>query len=266
MPQLLIGTRVRRGAAACCLIAASACARGPRPASAPIVTDRPDFTESPSTVPLGMAQAEAGYTAARDEDMRAQTVGELLVRVGIDERAELRIGVNSYVVADLDGGGRERGYEDPTLGFKLGLVRPDSTASRLVPELSLIGDATIPTRGGPFRESTVQPQALLAASWELGGGATFSANGGYAAATDDGTRFGQRSGSASLGYGFGERTAVFAEYFAFTAGPAGGAAHYLDGGLTYLLSPELQLDARGGVGANGRSPDGFWGVGVSARW
>lgn len=40
---------------------------------APLVTDRPDFTEASSTVGLGVAQLEVGYTYASDDDGTTST-------------------------------------------------------------------------------------------------------------------------------------------------------------------------------------------------
>src|SRR5687767_7085827 len=62
-----------------------------------IVTDRPDFTESPVAVPRGAVQVEMGNTYERADDVRANTLGEMLVRVGVHRGLELRLGLPSYV-------------------------------------------------------------------------------------------------------------------------------------------------------------------------
>ena len=63
----------------------------------PLVTDRPDFTEASSTVGLGVAQLEFGYTYTYDNDgtqsTRTHSFGEPLLRVGIlAEWLEFRCG------------------------------------------------------------------------------------------------------------------------------------------------------------------------------
>ena len=65
----------------------------------PLVTDRPDFTEASSTVGLGVAQLEFGYTYSFDNDGTDQTtghsIGEPLLRYGILANwFELRIATN----------------------------------------------------------------------------------------------------------------------------------------------------------------------------
>ena len=51
--------------------------------------------------------------------------------------------------------------------------------------------------------------------------------------------------------------------------PTGAASnapeHYLDGGLTFLLTDDLQLDWRAGFGLNDASDDFFTGVGFVFR-
>jgi hypothetical protein len=47
----------------------------------------------------------------------------------------------------------------------------------------------------------------------------------------------------------------------------GPNASFFDGGLTYLINDNLQLDARVGIGVfNAESPDYFTGFGVSWRY
>src|SRR5215207_9321663 len=62
----------------------------------PLITDRPDFTESTETVPRGHFQVEGGTTLNRVEDEDSTSFGELLVRIGTGERWETRLGLGSY--------------------------------------------------------------------------------------------------------------------------------------------------------------------------
>jgi hypothetical protein len=64
-----------------------------------------------------------------------------------------------------------------------------------------------------------------------------------------------------------ERTRSFVEYFGlYYDGLAGdGPEHYLDGGFTYLVNNDLQLDLRAGKGLSDAADDFFTGVGLSVR-
>src|SRR5688500_373298 len=87
-----------RGLAPLALLPAAACVTAPGGPRTPLVTDRPDFTESAVTVPGGV-QVEAGATYAGEAGADGTTVGEVLVRAALTPRAELRVGVPSYVTA-----------------------------------------------------------------------------------------------------------------------------------------------------------------------
>ena len=70
--------------------------RDPAPLTAPLVTDRPDFTESTKTIPRGHLQIEAGFTFVYDrrgdDRLRDHAAPELLLRIGLADDFELRIG------------------------------------------------------------------------------------------------------------------------------------------------------------------------------
>lgn len=66
------------------------------PSREPLISDRPDFTESTSTVHPGEVQAEGRYTFSQVSDERSSAAGELLVRIGVTRRAELRLEPGSY--------------------------------------------------------------------------------------------------------------------------------------------------------------------------
>src|SRR3954447_23328722 len=81
----------------------------------PLNTDRPDFTEGTATVPAGHYQLEGGYTFTRQGTDDSQSLGELLLRIGVNDRVEARLGIGSYDWDDpgIPGEPRISGYEDP---------------------------------------------------------------------------------------------------------------------------------------------------------
>jgi hypothetical protein len=91
-------------------------------------------------------------------------------------------------------------------------------------------------------------------------------NANYTYANEDGTRFSQWAGSASLGTEFTPRVETFVEWFGTSPASLGAKrADYLDTGVAMKFGPSLRLDAR--VGVNTRTTrDYFVGVGVSRRW
>ena len=123
----------------------------------PIVTDRPDFTESSDTVPFGRMQLEGGYTFSRVGTLREHAFGELLLRIATGRRTEARIGINSHIWNH--GAGASRGFEDTTLGMKVRLCPGSETFNLLRPTTALILETTIPTGSSAFSGREMQPGA-----------------------------------------------------------------------------------------------------------
>ncbi len=233
----------------------------------PLVTDRPDFTESPETVAPGRFQLEAGYTFTRRGDDKQHALGELLLRVGLWHQIELRLGGNSYVWLDSPDGDAD-GFEDLSLGVKIKLVDGSKRLELTRPTVGVIVATTLPTGDDVLGEDEPQPEFILAMAWDLSERFSLGSNLNYAYASEDDDRFHQFSGSLALGYKLTEKWGAYIEYFGFVpASDDGPNASFFDGGLTYLVTNDLQLDARVGVGVfNADSPDYFTGVGVSWRW
>ncbi len=248
--------------AASCL-ALAACASVNRSNLEPLVTDRPDFTESSETVPAKMAQLESGATVSRVADERGTTVGEVLMRVGVASRAELRIGLNSYALVRTPSA-RTQGLEDASLGAKVGLV----TGGGLVPKVSLIVASSVPTGAQPFRQSKLQPETKLTMAWDLSDRVAFSSNLNYSWIRSDFGSFGEAAATGSFGFSLTDNVGLYTEYFGFyPRDPLETSSHYSNAGFTWVLNPNLQLDIRSGIGHNGLGRrDNFTGIGLSRRW
>ena len=116
--------------------------------STPLITDRPDFTESTVTVGKGIAQIEFGYTYIDTGDSEVHSLGEPLLRYGIlAEWLELRLGV----FPQEENG--ESGFSDLYFGFKIALTPQDG----LLPEMALIPQAFAPTGSDAFTDDGWQP-------------------------------------------------------------------------------------------------------------
>lgn len=240
-------------------------ALAPAQESDPLVTDRPDFTESAATVAPGRFQFEMGYTFTRSGTEELHNMGELLARLGILPWLEGRLGLNSFSVLRDPAADRE-GLEDLTVGFKAVLNRKETDASRAEPRVALLVGTDLPTGDGDVGSSEVVPGATLAASWDLSGRLVMASNVGWAYAIDEDERYGQGLASLVFGYSVSGPLTAYVEWFGLLPESRGdGASHYLNGGLAWLLSPNLQLDWRLGAGLQDPDPNWFTGVGVSFR-
>jgi len=244
----------------------------PDPWADALITDRPDFTESPASVAPGRVQLEGGYTFSRLEDERSHTVGELLARIGAVDRLEFRLGLNSVVFqsepdsADVPSSQLRsvRGLEDLTLGLKVEVFRPPPSKPGL-PQLGILAGTSLPTGRSEIGAKGLQPGALVAAGWDLTDWLAAGMNVGYAYAEDEAGRFDELSGSVALGFGLTQRLGAFAEWFGIYPLPDDREdENNANAGVTYLLSPGFQLDARVGIGLGGPRPNFF--VGAGAAW
>ncbi len=253
--------------AAVALLALSACAQ---PASfrqeiAPIVTDRPDFTESAVTVPDRSVQVEMGGTYTREEGVSSYSSGETLIRAGLTPRIELRLTAASYAV-ERSASARSQGLEDAGVGFKLAL-HDGTEGPKAVPTVGLIVGTSLPTGAASFRSRRALPEAKLLAAWSLTDRLGFASNLNWARAEDAGSSHDEFSGSGSFAYAISDRVGAYAEYFAFGGGSSEWQRReYVNGGLTFLVHPTLQLDARAGVRADAPSDGVFVGIGLSRRF
>jgi hypothetical protein len=221
----------------------------------PLVSDRPDFTESASTVIPGRFQIEGGYTLTTGDAVTTHDVGELLVRAGIGPTVEARVGVGSYRWVDPSEGSATSALVATAAGFKLRLP-----GGGVADEVAVLGMMTLPIETDLYAPGWT-PSVTVAAAWDAGAGGV-GANLGYTHTEDPGTR--ELVGSAAYGLPVGSSLAAFVEVFGMLPRDDGLQAS-ADAGLTYLVTPELQLDLR--VVRSLRGPDATaFGVGVVHRF
>jgi len=238
------------------------------PIDEPLVTDRPDFTESAVTVPRGRVQIESGFTYTYDDEdeiVETWTLPETLVRIGLADDFELRIGAPNYAAFDSTGAGFEDGATDLSLGFKHTFTRQEEG----VPAFGLIGGLTLPTGSDEFTTDTVDPFVILAASYAFENGLSIAGNVGFFLLEEpaDDDRFLETTASVALGAPITDEIGAYVEYFGlFRSGAGLAPSNNVNAGLTFLVNPNLQFDVRVGAGLNDSADDFFTGAGVSFRF
>ena len=236
----------------------------------PINPDRPDFTNGPSLVAPGHLQLETGYTYARTGSERSSSLGEVLLRYALDDRWEARLGLNSYdwIDSGVPGERRISGFEDPFVEVKVRLNDADAKHRPPgVPALGLLVQTTVPVGSRALTSDVWQPTATLALHWDLPANWSLESNLGYSRAADGDRRFDQLFASASAGFQVNEKVGGFLEGYVFSKESVDGATtHFLDVGLSYLVSKDVQLDVRVGRGLDAPHPNWYTGLGAAIRW
>ncbi len=239
-----------------------------------LVTDRPDQTESSVVVPHGSSQLELGWTFTRDDAdgvrVESHEVPASLLRVGLSERVELRIGWIGWVDAEAlfrDFAVTEDGAGDGELGVKIHLA--EERGGR--PEIALLLGTSVPVGDDAFTSDRFDPALRLALAHTLSERVSLGYNLGLAFESgvgDDGDRdtLSNAFYTVALGLGLNDRWGAFVELYGdFPASASGGPANSFDGGFTYLIRDHVQLDLAGGVGLSEAADDWFVGLGLSIR-
>ena len=239
----------------------------------PLESDRPDFTNTPTTVGYQRFQIESGYTythaIAGDPTHDAHDLPELLVRYGVAERLELRVAWDEGMVFDRytdRNSGRvvtENGSTDLDFGFKYAISKQDKWR----PQSGIQVEVSAPV-GAPGQSSRqVDAFVNYLYSWEFTKKLSLNCSTGSLWTAESGDHFSRFSQSASVEYELTEKLHVFNEWFAFFRRDSSDnrPQHYYDAGLTYLVTPNFQLDWRAGLGLNDAADGFFTGCGLTIR-
>jgi hypothetical protein len=244
--------------AGCWLLGAPAlAAQQPKPLP-PIDTDRPDLTDATTTIARGHIQFEGGFTSQTSRDpLTAWSGPELLVRVGVLPRAELRIGQN-YRSIETAPGVRVSGLDDIQLGTKVRLFDQGS-----LPAVSFEAFTTFTTGADGIGAPRTLPGAALLFQQ--------TSDGPWSAGVELEIARGPVSGasgftSISIQYQVTPRLQGYAEWYQLQPDlRVAFRQHYIDAGILLGLSNDIQVDARVGVGLNHDADRSYFGLGLALR-
>ncbi len=251
----------------------------------PINTDRPTFTPANTVVPRGRLQIESGWTFNYERSGGTHTevydFPELAFRYGLTDRLEFRTFWLGQTDDDAQSSSRRArrpvgGPGDMEVGFKWQLF-PGDKERKWIPTTALITSIFAPTGGSSQLSSeTVEPYINLIYGWSLTDKLTLAGCTGYT-----GFRTHNQEGSVSVAdqyqryhqslvafFSATDRTTLFYEWyiFTFTNSADNRPLNFMDGGLLYRLTPNIQVDIRAGFGLSGRPDDFFTGTGFSIRF
>lgn len=241
--------------------------------SEPLVTDRPDFTESSVTVGRGVTQLEMGYLYVNDRAPGTSFDGhaypDLLLRQGLfAEWFELRIGWT--YLSDRETIGNLTTTNDRSSDLLVGAKIALTPQEDLLPEMALIAQMFVPISDDPILGGgEVLPGVNWIYSWELNDWLSIAGSSQINRALDgaNGEPYGLFAQTAVAGFSLTDCVGAFSEWFAFVPDGADTVhtQHYFNGGFTYLITDDLQLDVKAGLGLSDNADDFFVGTGLSVR-
>lgn len=234
-------------------------------APGPLITDRPDATESPTVVPIGSLQVETGaFTTTFEEngiEERVLGFNTTLLRYGILDNLELRVGWN-YEEIRTEFNGQETsnvsGLSPLLFGAKVAIVEEKGWK----PEIGLIGHLFL-----PFTASSDFKPEFTSADFRFAFNHTLNEKSGIA--YNIGGQYGGDSPelayvyTLAYGYAITETFGAYVELYGDLP-EDNRANHFWDAGLTYAIAPLVQLDATIGQSIT-EGQDLLLSVGVSFR-
>ncbi|OAB80141.1 transporter [Cochleicola gelatinilyticus] len=210
-----------------------------------MITDRPDATESPTTVPKKSIQVETGafYESFEENNIKSEvyTYNTTLLRYGLLDNFELRLGFNLEDVK-LSTNGNEFSDPDSSLspllaGIKVAIAEEDG----FLPEIGLLGHLYLPfTVNKEMRPETTGVDFRFSFAHTLSERSSLAYNLG--AQWLDGTPGAAYVYTLVYGYSITDRLGAYAEVYGDLPENT-KANHFWDAGVTYALQPNIQLDA-----------------------
>lgn len=226
-----------------------------------MITDRPDQTESPIAVPKNLLQIESGSQYEDYDNAEVTTYNTTLLRYGLLQDLELRLGVNylKETFQTFEGEIGRTGFSPILIGGKYEIVEEDGW----IPAIGLLAHAYLPfsVSDQDFRPEKVDFDFRFSMAHTLSEKSSLAYNAGMQWVGDHSNPF--YIYTLVYSYAFTEKFAGFAELYGdFTS--VSSSVHNWDIGATYLLSDNLQLDAYGGKGF-GNGQNLYLGAGFSIR-
>lgn len=238
----------------------------------PINPDRPDQTESPEVIEPLVLQIESGFIYERTIDNTHHletntTFPQVLIRFGLIDAIEFRTYIQYISNYSLDAGGvGNEKIEATNNGFiptKFGVKIKVSEGEGLKPSTAFLIKLSFPKFASRvFTANYIAPELIFSLEHNWTKKLTVGYNLGMV--WDGDTPEQTNYYTASFNYSLSKRLNVFAETYGFYKRMT-EADNRLDGGITFLVTNNIMVDAEGGIGLSNISPKYFIGAGFSFR-
>lgn len=224
----------------------------------PIQADRPDQTETPAIVPIGMFQVETGFTFQKnDKKSTLFSLPTTLWKYGVNENFELRL-ITEFI-SEENNISKSNGFNPIYVGFKVKLTNEKG----IIPKTSFISHISLPNvASSKYKTDFYAPEFRFVMQHTLNEKLSLSYNLG--AEWDGLTPEPTFIYTLTTSYSISDKLGSYIELFGF--GPQNDKAnHSFDGGLTYLINNNFMLDLSSGVGITNNAPDYYTAIGFSFR-
>lgn len=229
----------------------------------PIVADRPGFSTGTYTVKPGNLNLEVGYQYAlntNSNNQTTQTLPLLVLRVGLSPKIELDLLWDGWNIDNADNQRTETSSADLSIGGKYRIHESDKY------NLSLLGLISLPTGSAPSTSNNIDP--LIGVLWDYSLSSQAALFGVIQASSFkyENTRVYDTQVAIGASFTHTDIIGSFIEIYGIQASEAKIEDEaVINGGITYLLSNDIQLDINAGAGLNKYS-NNFIGVGIARQF
>jgi hypothetical protein len=206
--------------------------------TAQIQTDRPDQTESSSTVGKGELQIESGILVQHTEGIREVLIPTNLFRYGLTRNVELRV-LSEYGLFK-NGSFNADGITDLQIGTKIQLLKNENKNT----EIAFLSHLIIPSGTNGFTIDEYGTINKLSISHSLSENIGIGYNLGYDFIQSSNGNF---TYSVALGFSVNDHFGMYIEPFGSWV-EFEEFDHNFDAGITYLVNDNCQLDFSFGTG------------------
>jgi hypothetical protein len=244
----------------------------PRPTSEmrELSTDRPDQTESPYTVDAGHLQLEMDLLNwTRDTAAGTRTdslsLAPFNLKLGLAQNIDLQLVLETWTWQRESGRQHSRtsGLGDVTIRWKQNLWGNDGGATAL----AIMPYVTIPTRASDLGRQEAEGGVVVPFGWNMPNGLYLGLQTQWdMLPTDTGGKQHAWFNSATVGFDITDRLGGYVEVTATVFGDDSPWQSTLDGGMTFALSENVQLDLGCNFGLTESAPDVQPFVGLTYRY
>lgn len=221
-------------------------ATSPPPQDHEIEPDRPDVTNGPHLVPVGVLQVELGGLFNRTSARAHDSGTPFSVRVGVTPWLEARVDGDGFL-SRTDDTGTERGMGNVQLGAKVRLLADREGTGLLALEPAVSVPLASARKGLGSGQSDVILTLLAGTDFLKRGHIDVNYGIGSLGAGEGLPRFTQHAASASTNLDLGALSPYVELYWFSRQSADGGHVAAIDGGAIYVIAPRLAID--GGIQA-----------------
>ncbi|PLX22421.1 MAG: transporter [Marinilabiliales bacterium] len=221
-----------------------------------LIGDRPDQTESAYTVPKGYFQLEDGFLIENETNEKQNiSYSSVLLRYGLFDNFELRL-VTEYNKVKSSGFNDISGFSPSSIGAKIHI----QSENGWIPQIAFLGHINIAKTGKKeFMQDYHSAQMAVTFNHTVTGYWSV----GYSLGVDFPSSVDYSIGTYTLVSGFAitEKMGAFIEAY-------GDFSKYfipenkVNGGITYLIFQNFQVDIAAGFGLNESAADNYIGIGL----